>query len=132
MVAWSLPPPHPGELSSSSGRAMQITRIGASRLQSVSWSTRSRKLGSAQWTSSSTTISGRSSAEPFEEPPHGPRDLLGGRGQPRTTAHHRCHARGDLVGGRVGGNQGRERRGQIGRVGTHRPSASRTTSINGQ
>ena len=64
VLARSLPPPQPGRTSSSSGRAMQATRIGASRLRSVTWSTRSSRLGSAQWRSSSTTTSGRERDRP--------------------------------------------------------------------
>ena len=43
VVALSLPPPQPGRSSSSSGRAMQSRRIGASRDQSATCSIRSRK-----------------------------------------------------------------------------------------
>ena len=43
VVAFSLPPPQPGRRSSSSGRAMQSSRIGASRERSATCSTRSRK-----------------------------------------------------------------------------------------
>ena len=58
-VAFSLPPPHPGRASSSSGRAMHSTTIGASRERSLTCSIRSRNVGSAQWRSSNTTTSGR-------------------------------------------------------------------------
>ncbi len=57
-VAFSLPPPQPGRSSSSSGRAMHSSRIGASRVQSATCSIRSRNAGSAQWMSSNTTTSG--------------------------------------------------------------------------
>ena len=62
MVAFSLPPPQPGRLSSSSGRAMQRSRIGAPRDRSAMWSTRSRNVASPHWMSSKQTTSGRSSA----------------------------------------------------------------------
>ena len=62
LVAFSLPPPHAGRTSSSSGRAMQSSRIGASRLRSATCSTRSRKVGSPQCRSSKTTTTGRSAA----------------------------------------------------------------------
>ena len=55
-------PSHWGRSSSSSGRATQRRRIGASRLQRLTCSTRSSSVGSAQWTSSRTTSSGRSRA----------------------------------------------------------------------
>ena len=58
-MAFSLPPPHPGRASSSSGRAMHSTTIGASRERSLTCSIRSRNVGSAQWRSSNTTTSGR-------------------------------------------------------------------------
>src|SRR5919106_936061 len=60
VVAFSFPPPHAGRASSSSGRDRQRRRMGASRLQSVRWSRRSRNVGSAQFRSSTTTTSGRS------------------------------------------------------------------------
>jgi hypothetical protein len=59
---WIVVPPHAGRSSARSGRAMQQTRIGASRLQPARYSTRSRKAGSAHWMSSSTSTSGRSRA----------------------------------------------------------------------
>ena len=58
-AAFSLPPPQPVRLSSSSGRAMHTSAMGASRARSATCSTRSRKVGSAHWRSSSTTTSGR-------------------------------------------------------------------------
>ena len=61
-VAFSLPPPQPGRASRSSGRAMQSRKIGTSRDQSATCSTRSWSGGSAQCRSSSTTTSGRSCA----------------------------------------------------------------------
>ena len=57
-VALSFPPAQAGRRSRSSGREAQISRIGASRDQSDTCSTRSRKVGSAQWMSSNTTTSG--------------------------------------------------------------------------
>ena len=62
VVACSLPPAQPGRRSSSSGRAMHRSRIGASRDQSATCSTRSRNASSAQCRSSHTTTSGRSRA----------------------------------------------------------------------
>ena len=61
-VAFILPPPHPGRISSSSGRATQTSSSSASRVQSARCSIRSRSIGSAQWMSSNTTTSGRSFA----------------------------------------------------------------------
>ena len=57
-VAFSLPPPQPGRTSSSSGRARQTRRIGASRVESAMCSTRSRKVASPQWMSSKTRTRG--------------------------------------------------------------------------
>ena len=54
-----LPPPHCRRRSSNSGRATQTSRTGASLVQSVTWSTRSRNVGSPQWMSSKTMTSGR-------------------------------------------------------------------------
>ncbi len=51
-VALSLPPPQPGRASSSSVRATQRRKIGASRERSATCSTRSRNTGSAHWRSS--------------------------------------------------------------------------------
>ncbi len=62
VVAFSLPPPHPGCSSSSSGRAGQRTRMAASRTQSATCSISSRSVRSAQWMSSITTTSGRLAA----------------------------------------------------------------------
>ena len=61
-VAFILPPPQPGRRSRSSGRAMQSMKIGASRDQSTTCSTRSSIGGSAHCRSSRTRTSGRSSA----------------------------------------------------------------------
>ena len=77
--AFSLPPPQPGRASSSSGRAMQSSTIGASRARSATCSTRSRKVGSAHWRSSSTTTSGRGAGQRLEQPAHRPEDLLARR-----------------------------------------------------
>ena len=62
VVAFTLPPPQPVRRSSSSGRAMQSNRIGASRDRSATCSTRSRKVCSPQCRSSKTQTSGRSTA----------------------------------------------------------------------
>ena len=51
----ALPPPHPGRTSSSSLRATQSRKIGASRERSAMCSTRSTKTGSAHCRSSITT-----------------------------------------------------------------------------
>ena len=72
VAALNLPPPHAGRRSSSSGRAMQSTRIGASRDQSAMCSIRSRNVGSPQWMSSNTTTSGRVSRDGLEEASHRP------------------------------------------------------------
>ena len=61
-VAFSLPPPHPGRASSSSVRATQRRKIGASRDKSATCSTRSTNVGSAHCRSSTTTTCGRSAA----------------------------------------------------------------------
>ena len=76
VVAFSLPPPQFGRRSRSSGRAMQSSRIGASRLRSATWSTRSRNASSPQWMSSSTTTSGVRSRRRLEQPADRPGDLL--------------------------------------------------------
>ena len=69
VVALSLPPAQVGRRSSSSGRAMQRSRIGASRLQSATCSTRSRNVGSAQWRSSKTQTTGARLLEQLAERP---------------------------------------------------------------
>ncbi len=61
-VAFIFPPPQPGRTSSSSVRAMQRRKIGASRERSATCSTRSMKIGSAHCRSSMTTTCGRSAA----------------------------------------------------------------------
>ena len=76
VVALSLPPAQIGRRSSSSGRAMQTSRIGASRLQSATCSTRSRKVGSAQCRSSKTQTTRRRLLEQLAERPG---DLVRGR-----------------------------------------------------
>ncbi len=61
-VAFNFPPAHPGRSSSSSGRAMHASRIGASRARSAMCSTSSRNVSSAHWRSSITNTTGRSAA----------------------------------------------------------------------
>ena len=56
----SSPADHSGRSSSSSGRASATSSSEVSRADSRVYSTRSRKVGSAQWQSSKTTTSGRS------------------------------------------------------------------------
>ena len=58
----SFPPAQAGRSSRSSGRARHTSKIGAPRDHSAMCSMRSRKVGSPQFTSSSTTTSGRSRA----------------------------------------------------------------------
>ena len=65
-----------GRSSRSSGRARQTSRSGASCVHSTRYSTRSRKVASAQWRSSRTTTSGRVVRQRLEEPAHRPEDLL--------------------------------------------------------
>ena len=82
-VALSFPPrPARPARRAAPGRAMQRRRIGASRDQSATCSTRSSIGGSAQWRSSSTSTSGRSAAALLEQ--RARRELrLGGRGPDR-------------------------------------------------
>ena len=61
-AALRLPPPQPGRRSSSSGRAVQTTRMGTPEDQSTRWSTKSSRPSSAQCRSSKTSTSGRCSA----------------------------------------------------------------------
>ena len=58
VVAFTIPPPHPGRVSSSSGRARHSSMIGASRDQSAICSMSSRNFDSPQWMSSNTRTSG--------------------------------------------------------------------------
>jgi hypothetical protein len=55
-------PAQSGRVSRRSGRDVQMSRIGASRTNSPRFSTRSKRVRSAQWMSSKTAISGRSRA----------------------------------------------------------------------
>ena len=61
-VAFSLPPPQSGRASSSSGRAMHASRIGASTDQSATCSINASIVGSAHCTSSIRNTSGRVAA----------------------------------------------------------------------
>ncbi len=71
--------PAPGRpRSSSSGRAMQTSRIGASRDRSATCSTRSRNVASPQCTSSKTHTRGRVVGGALEELANRPGDLVGG------------------------------------------------------
>ena len=63
VAAFDFPPAQAGRTSSRSERAMHSSRIGDPRDQSAMCSTRSRNVGSPQWTSSKTSTSGRSRAE---------------------------------------------------------------------
>ena len=65
-----------GRSSRSSGRARQTSRIGWPLENATRYSSRSSSVGSAQWTSSTTTTSGRSRADPLEQPADGPERLL--------------------------------------------------------
>ena len=56
------PVSHDGRRSASSGRARQSSRTGACRMNPARYSSRSSNVGSAQWMSSTQTISGRSAA----------------------------------------------------------------------
>ena len=69
-----------------SGRARQRSRMDASRLRSATCSTRSRKVGSAQCMSSSTTTSGRWRGERLEELAHGTARLFRTRATPSANA----------------------------------------------
>ena len=75
-VAFSFPPAQPGRPSSSSGRARQRISTGALRTQSARCSIRSSSVGSAQWTSSKTSTSGRSLRERLGQLADRPEDLL--------------------------------------------------------
>ena len=76
VVAFSLPPRPAGRRSSSSGRAMQSSRIGASRERSATCSTRSRNVGSAQWRSSKTHDERPLRGDRLEQLAERPGDLL--------------------------------------------------------
>ena len=83
MSALRLPPPQPGRRSSSSGRAVQTTRIGTSVAQSTRWSMKSRRPSSAQWMSSKTSTRGRGLGQRLEEAaPRRERLARGGRRRP--------------------------------------------------
>ena len=64
---------HCGRRSASSGREVQTSRIGAPAEKSATCSTRSRKVSSPQWMSSSTTTSG---ARMLQQLPERPGDLV--------------------------------------------------------
>ena len=72
----ALIPPQPGRSSSSSGRAVPITRIGFPRERSMTWSSRSRSISSAHCRSSMWKITGRSAASGLEQSPDLPQQLL--------------------------------------------------------
>ncbi len=61
-VAFNFPPPQSGRASSSSGRAMHASRIGASTDQSATCSINASIVGSAHCTSSIRNTSGRVAA----------------------------------------------------------------------
>ena len=69
-----------GRTWANSGRAMQMSRIGCPLENATRYSSRSSSVGSAQWTSSTTTTSGRSRGGPLEQPAHRPEGLLRLRG----------------------------------------------------
>ena len=88
------PPPQPGRSSSSSGRARQTSRIGASLAQSATYSTSSKKAGSPQWMSSKTTTRGCRAGPRLEQRPH--REALVDA-LPHFEADHLCNLAGDVV-----------------------------------
>ena len=69
-----------GPCSSSSGRARQSSRIGASVIAAGSPASRPSSVGSAQWMSSTITTSGRASRLRPQEVPDRPLGLRRGRG----------------------------------------------------
>ena len=87
------PPAQAGRSSRSSGRARPSRRIGASNVQSTTYSTRSRNVGSAQWRSSKTRTSGRSRGERLEELAYRPERRLGLAAARRTARSPRRCAR---------------------------------------
>ena len=76
----------PGRASSSSGRAWQTISTGAPWIRSARYSSRSRNVGSPQWMSSRTTISGRRAASLLQQLAHRPEGLL----RPRRVAADRA------------------------------------------
>src|SRR5581483_6455388 len=96
VVAFHLPPPQAGRRSSRSGRARQTSRTGPSRMPSARCSTRSRKVGSAQFTSSKTTTSGfvRESDSSSRRIPQKPSSAATGSSSRPTSAAARRAARG--------------------------------------
>ena len=78
-VAFSLPPPQPGRCVEQLGAApCRAARSARRATRSATCSTRSRKVGSAHWRSSSTTTSGRGACQRLEQPASRPEDLLAG------------------------------------------------------
>ena len=89
-VAFSFPPPQPGRTSSSSVRATQRRKIGASRERSATCSTRSTKTGSAHCRSSMTTTCGRSAARASSSRRKATLRLLGRRRDDASRARRRA------------------------------------------
>ncbi len=67
-----LPAPHAGRLSSRSGRASVMTKIGTLRDHSMTWSTKSTRPVSAWWKSSKTMTTGPDSARRSKNVRHAP------------------------------------------------------------
>ena len=73
---WTCRRSSPDRTSSSSGRAMTSSRTGTLVIQSARCSTRSRRVSSAHWRSSSTMTTGTTRGQPLDEPANGPEQLI--------------------------------------------------------
>ena len=99
VVAFSLPPPQPERTSSSSGRAMQSSRIGAPRDHVGDVFDQVEEDGSPHWMSSKTTISGSLRSGDLERLAGGPRGLGRRRRNVDLAEHGRERAADRDVGG---------------------------------
>ena len=109
-VALSLPPPQPGRVSSSSGRAMQRSRIGTSREKTATCSTRSRNVGSRPVDVVEHDHERPAAGERLEELPDRPEGLLA-RSSTRAAESHRLgDALGDQLRLRLSRDSRRDRR----------------------
>ena len=79
VAALSFPPPQPDRRSSSSGRAVQKSRIEPPGDQSAMCSTRSRNVSSLEWRSSNMTTSARSRATASRKCRMAQKGFVGGR-----------------------------------------------------
>ena len=131
-VAFSLPPPQSGRVSSSSGprdadqQDRDIAREGRDVLDQIE----ERRL--AQWTSSNTTTSGLRPRERLEELPHRPEGLLARSARRAAESQRLGHALGDQLRLLLPDELRGDRRGLLARILALARATSFTTSASGQ